>query len=317
MCPLRQRRLLAVDLQHALALEHVDHLVVGVEVVGRAAGRDQADELRHRRAADTRASRRARTRARRSPCRCSFCAQVEHGVRRRRRHGSCTSTETARARRRSAPRPCRGRRTARRPGRSVVRLAADASHDRCPRARTAPRRRRRRGASAGERRTTRWVKVLRPESAARRRCPSACDRVLTAVTLRGMSNGRDRQALVRRVRARRHGRRARRHASGDRVASGAGPARTAASTSGLDEVRRNIFDPLDEEWWDEFTRRPGRVPRRRRRGRRARALPRASAKGTGKQLDVPFVHIWTCEGDKAIRFRQFLDTAGWVETLRA
>jgi len=44
---------------------------------------------------------------------------------------------------------------------------------------------------------------------------------------------------------------------------------------------------------------------------------RGRAKGTGKQLDVPFVHIWTLEGDKAIRFRQFLDTAGWVETLRA
>ena len=25
---------------------------------------------------------------------------------------------------------------------------------------------------------------------------------------------------------------------------------------GLDEVRRNIFDPLDEQWWDEFTADP-------------------------------------------------------------
>jgi ketosteroid isomerase-like protein len=39
------------------------------------------------------------------------------------------------------------------------------------------------------------------------------------------------------------------------------------------------------------------------------------AKGTGKLLDVPFVHVWTLRGDKAVQFRQFLDTAGWVEAL--
>jgi len=85
---------------------------------------------------------------------------------------------------------------------------------------------------------------------------------------------------------------------------------------GLDEVRRNIFDPLAEEWWDEFTADPDEfldagsevVALGRYRGR---------AKGTGKQLDVPFVHIWTVRGGKAVRFRQFLDTAGWVEALSA
>ena len=85
---------------------------------------------------------------------------------------------------------------------------------------------------------------------------------------------------------------------------------------GLDEVRRNIFDPLDEEWWDEFTADPDEfldagsevVVLGRYRGR---------AKGTGKQLDVPFVHVWTVQGGKAVRFRQFLDTAGWVEALSA
>jgi uncharacterized protein len=85
---------------------------------------------------------------------------------------------------------------------------------------------------------------------------------------------------------------------------------------GLDEVKRNVFDPLDEEWWDEFSADPAEfldagndvVVVGRYRG---------TAKGTGKQLDVPFVHIWTLEGDKAIRFRQFLDTAGWVDALRA
>jgi len=83
---------------------------------------------------------------------------------------------------------------------------------------------------------------------------------------------------------------------------------------GLQEVRRAIFDPLDEEWWDEFTATPGEflvaggdvVVLGRYRG---------VAKGTGKRLDVPFVHVWTVEGELAIRFRQFLDTAGWVEAL--
>lgn len=83
---------------------------------------------------------------------------------------------------------------------------------------------------------------------------------------------------------------------------------------GLDEVRRNIFDPLDEEWWDEFTATPDEfldagdeiVVIGRYRGK---------AKQTGKTLDVPFVHVWRIEGDKAVRFRQFLDTAGWVDAL--
>jgi uncharacterized protein len=83
---------------------------------------------------------------------------------------------------------------------------------------------------------------------------------------------------------------------------------------GVDEVRKNIFDPLDEEWWDEFTAVPTEfldaagevVVLGRYRGR---------AKETGKQLDVPFVHVWTVRGEKVVRFRQFLDTAGWIEAL--
>ena len=83
---------------------------------------------------------------------------------------------------------------------------------------------------------------------------------------------------------------------------------------GLDEVRRAVFDPLDEEWWDEFSADPDEfleagdevVVLGRYRGR---------AKGTRKQLDVPFVHIWTFRDGKARRFRQFLDTAGWIAAL--
>jgi ketosteroid isomerase-like protein len=84
---------------------------------------------------------------------------------------------------------------------------------------------------------------------------------------------------------------------------------------GLGEVKRNIFDPLDQEWWDAFTADPDEFldagPQVIVIGRY-----RGTAKATGKQLDVPFVHIWTLEGEKAIRFRQYLDTAGWVGALQ-
>lgn len=84
---------------------------------------------------------------------------------------------------------------------------------------------------------------------------------------------------------------------------------------GLDEVRRSIFDPLDAEWWDEFSADPDEfldagddvVVLGRYRG---------VAKGTGKRLDVPFVHVWTLREGRAVRFRQFLDTAGWVDALQ-
>lgn len=83
---------------------------------------------------------------------------------------------------------------------------------------------------------------------------------------------------------------------------------------GLDDVRRNIFDPLDRDWWAEFAAEPEQfidggdevVVLGRYRG---------VAKGTRKRLDVPFVHVWTVRDGKAVRFRQFLDTAGWVDAL--
>jgi ketosteroid isomerase-like protein len=84
---------------------------------------------------------------------------------------------------------------------------------------------------------------------------------------------------------------------------------------GLDEVRRNIFDPLDDEWWDGFSAVPDEFLDA---GEQVVVIGRYRAVGkhTGKQLDVPFVHIWTMRGVKAIRFRQYLDTAGWVAALQ-
>jgi ketosteroid isomerase-like protein len=83
---------------------------------------------------------------------------------------------------------------------------------------------------------------------------------------------------------------------------------------GPDEVRRSIFDPLDEEWWDEFSAVPTEFLDA---GDEVVVLGRyrGVAKRTGKHLDVPFVHVWTVRGERAVRFRQFLDTAGWIEAL--
>lgn len=83
---------------------------------------------------------------------------------------------------------------------------------------------------------------------------------------------------------------------------------------GLDDVRAGIFDPLERDWWSEFSADPQEfldagdeiVVLGRYRG---------VAKGTGRSLDVPFVHVWTMRGERAVRFRQFLDTRGWVEAL--
>ena len=83
---------------------------------------------------------------------------------------------------------------------------------------------------------------------------------------------------------------------------------------GVADVRRNIFEPLDAEWWAEFAAEPSEFLDA---GDDVVVLGRylGVAKGTGKLLDVPFVHVWTMRNEKAVLFRQFLDTRGWVEAL--
>ena len=83
---------------------------------------------------------------------------------------------------------------------------------------------------------------------------------------------------------------------------------------GRDEVSRNVFEPLDAEWWSEFSAVPDEFLDA---GDQVVALGRyrGLAKGTGNCLDVPFVHVWTLRDGRATRFRQFLDTAGWVAAL--
>lgn len=85
---------------------------------------------------------------------------------------------------------------------------------------------------------------------------------------------------------------------------------------GVAEVRRNVFDPLDRDWWSEFSALPDEFFDA---GEEVVVLGRyrGVAKETGRRLDVPFVHIWSLRDGKAWRFRQFLDTHGWVEALAA
>jgi len=83
---------------------------------------------------------------------------------------------------------------------------------------------------------------------------------------------------------------------------------------GLAAVRKAIFDPLDRDWWDEFHAIPDELLDA---GEHVVVLGRYTgrAMGTGRALDVPFVHVWTFRDGMAVRFRQFLDTAGWNAAL--
>jgi ketosteroid isomerase-like protein len=42
-----------------------------------------------------------------------------------------------------------------------------------------------------------------------------------------------------------------------------------------------------------------------------------SGKETGRRLDLPVVHVWDVRDDKIVRFRQFADTAKFLEVVPA
>jgi ketosteroid isomerase-like protein len=85
---------------------------------------------------------------------------------------------------------------------------------------------------------------------------------------------------------------------------------------GLAAVRAAVFDPLDEEWWEDFRADPDEVIAL---GEDVVVLGRytARAKATGAPLDVPFAHVWRFRNGRAVRFHQFTDTRGWVNALGA
>ena len=83
---------------------------------------------------------------------------------------------------------------------------------------------------------------------------------------------------------------------------------------GLPAVRRAIFDPLDDEWWNDFEATPTEfigcgdhvVVLGRYTGR---------AKASGASLDIPFAHVWRFRDGRAVQFDQFTDTRGWTDAL--
>jgi ketosteroid isomerase-like protein len=83
---------------------------------------------------------------------------------------------------------------------------------------------------------------------------------------------------------------------------------------GLAAVRAAVFDPIDDEWWEDFRADPDEVIGL---GDDVVVLGRytARAKETGAPLDVPFAHIWRFRDGRAVQFHQFTDTRGWVEAL--
>jgi len=71
-----------------------------------------------------------------------------------------------------------------------------------------------------------------------------------------------------------------------RKSCGPGPGTAAGDHRGLDEVKRNIFDPLDEEWWNEVQRRPDEFLA----GQNVVVIAAiAHCERNRQQLDVPFV----------------------------
>jgi uncharacterized protein len=84
--------------------------------------------------------------------------------------------------------------------------------------------------------------------------------------------------------------------------------------TGLADVRAAIFDPLDEEWWEDFDATPAEFLSC---GDHVVVLGRYTGRGrrTGRALDIPFAHVWHFRDGRAVRFHQFTDTRGWVEAL--
>jgi ketosteroid isomerase-like protein len=83
---------------------------------------------------------------------------------------------------------------------------------------------------------------------------------------------------------------------------------------GLGNVRAAIFDPLDEEWWEDFDATPTEFLGG---GDHVVVLGRYTGRGkkTGALLDIPFAHVWRFRDGRAVRFHQFTDTRGWVKAL--
>jgi ketosteroid isomerase-like protein len=84
---------------------------------------------------------------------------------------------------------------------------------------------------------------------------------------------------------------------------------------GGDEVAQNVFGPILEDIPDfavtpeEFIASQSTVA--------VVARYTGTAKATGNALNLPAVHVWDVRDDKVARFRQFIDTAKFLEAVPA
>jgi ketosteroid isomerase-like protein len=84
---------------------------------------------------------------------------------------------------------------------------------------------------------------------------------------------------------------------------------------GGEEVAQNVFGPILEDFPDfavtpeEFIASGSTVA--------VVARYTGTGKATGKTLNLPVVHVWDVRDAKVARFRQFVDTAKFLETVPA
>ena len=84
---------------------------------------------------------------------------------------------------------------------------------------------------------------------------------------------------------------------------------------GGDAIVQNVFAPLGEDL-DDFAVTPEETIAA---GDKVAAIVRytGTGKATGKQLDLPVVHVWDIRDGKVERFRQFIDTVKFQEAVPA
>jgi uncharacterized protein len=84
---------------------------------------------------------------------------------------------------------------------------------------------------------------------------------------------------------------------------------------GGEAVAENVFGPITQDVAD-FTVTPEEFVAS---GDTVAVVGRytGTGKSSGNGLDVPFVHVWDARGGKIARFRQFVDTAKFLEVVPA
>jgi ketosteroid isomerase-like protein len=84
---------------------------------------------------------------------------------------------------------------------------------------------------------------------------------------------------------------------------------------GPDAVAQNVFGPITEDVAD-FSVTPEEFMAS---GDTVAAVVRyaGTGKSTGKALNLPVVHVWDVSNGKVARFRQFIDTAKYLEVVPA